>query len=651
MQSSRQRFVDYRARVSQQFRNGGKSPTDSAPDSQPGQMLSVEEDRRRRRKTRTFGQLLLAFVRLMGGERRLVVFALTTLTLATLLKLLPPAAIKLAIDYVLPGRPLPAEWLAWGVPSGREALLVWLGIGVVAISFVTTAIHVWGRWCATKAVNRLQVSLRKRAFEHAVRLPLHRVYQLKSGGAASLLREDAGGASELIFSMIYNPWRAIVQLVGSLLILVWVDWRLMLGGMLLVPIVYFTHRTWVNRIRPLYRDVRSQRQEIDSHATEAFGGMRVVRGFSGERAESSRFVRGNNMMVRQQLFVWWWARAIDILWETLIPLASTALLVYGGFRIIEGGLTLGDLTMFLFYLAMLLEPLATLAASATSFQNNLAGLDRVLDLLDEPSEMPANPAAVSLRGEPVAGRITFDNVSFAYPGSDRGILHSISLEVAPGETLALVGRSGAGKTTLCNLVARFYDPTSGSVRLDGRDLREIQVESYRSLLGIVEQDVFLFDGTIAENIGYAVRHATQDDIEHAARAAHAHEFITALERGYDTLIGERGVRLSGGQRQRLAIARALLADPRILILDEATSNLDSESERLIQESLHTLMQGRTCFVIAHRMSTISQADRIAVLEDGNLAELGTHMELMAGSTRYRHMVELQTETAWVGRDG
>lgn len=678
MTTSRRRFQEYRAKVARRHRrdaspggpaaaglsSNGHGTAEDAPAATSAtgrkeaasaiggqhQLAPAASADRRHRRSRSFWQLLSAFWGLMRDQRRVVIFALATLTVATLLKLVPPAAIKVAIDYVLADRPIPAAWLDWGLPESRPQLLIILGAGVVAVSFATTAIHLWGRWSATKAVNRLQVSLRKRAFEHAVRLPLHRVYQLKSGGAASLLREDAGSAADLIFSMLYNPWRAIVQLLGSLIVLVFVDWRMMVGGLLLVPIVYFTHRTWVNRIRPLYRDVRSQRQEIDGHATEAFGGMRVVRGFSGERVEAGRFVRGNNMMVRQQLFVWWWARAIDVIWETLIPLASTGLLVYGGYRILEGGLTLGDLTMFLFYLAMLLEPLATLAASAAGFQNSLAGLDRVLDLLDEPRELPSNPAAVSLARDKVAGRITFENVSFRYPGSERTILHDINLDVAPGETIALVGRSGAGKTTLCNLVARFYDPSEGAVRLDGRDLRDIQVESYRQLLGIVEQDVFLFDGTIAENIGYAVRHATREEIERAAQAAHAHEFIVDLEHGYDTLIGERGVRLSGGQRQRLAIARALLADPRILILDEATSNLDSESEQLIQESLRTLMQGRTCFVIAHRMSTIVLADRIAVLEHGRLVELGTHAELMSASTRYRHMVELQTEHAWVGRD-
>ena len=239
------------------------------------------------------------------------------------------------------------------------------------------------------------------------------------------------------------------------------------------------------------------------------------------------------------------------------------------------------------------------------------------------------------------GQIELRGVSFRYPDAGELVLSDINLTVQGGETIALIGRSGCGKTTLCNLIARFYDPTAGAVLFDGVDLRDIRLESYRQLLGIVEQDVFLFDGTIAENIAYAVRRATHSDIQRAAHVANAHEFIVALDHGYDTLVGERGVRLSGGQRQRLAIARAVLADPRILILDEATSNLDSESERLIQQSLVKLMKGRTSFVIAHRLSTVASAHRIVVIEAGRIVEIGAHEELLARDGPYRQMLELQ----------
>jgi len=353
--------------------------------------------------------------------------------------------------------------------------------------------------------------------------------------------------------------------------------------------------------------------------------------------------------------VWWLSRGVDVAWSLLIPLASALLLLWGGNRILNDmdqlqrglilpaqALTVGDLVMFLAYLAALLGPIAALAGSATALQNSLSGLDRVLDLLAESKEMPSKPGAIVVDRESVRGQVTLDNVSFAYEGSTRPVLENVTLDVQPGEMIALVGPSGAGKTTLCNLVARFYDPTAGSVRLDNTDLRDITAESFRRLLGIVEQDTFLFDGTIADNIAYGKRTATAEEIEHAARLANVHEFVDKLPQKYDSLIGERGVKLSGGQRQRLTIARAILADPKILILDEATSNLDTESERLIQGSLQTLMAGRTSFVIAHRLSTIASATRILVLENGRIVEQGRHDELMQASGRYRQMVDLQT---------
>lgn len=514
---------------------------------------------------------------------------------------------------------------------------------VVVVTLLATFVHLCSRWMATKAVNQTQVSIRRRVFEHAIKLPLNRVYDMKSGGVASLIREDAGGVADLIFSMLYNPWRAIIQFVGSLIILMLVDWKLMVGGLLLLPVVWITHRTWINRIRPLYRDVRKQRQRIDGNATETFGGIRVVRTFSRSRNESSRFVREGDFLVRQQLFTWWWTRIIETIWEVIIPLASTGLLLYGGYQIIGGELTLGDLMMFLIYLTMLLDPLAAMASSAVSFQNNLAGLDRILDVLEIDEELPIRDEAVTLRRADVQGAISIRDVSFAYPESEPIVLSNISLEVEAGQTVALVGRSGAGKTTLTNLIARFYDPHSGSICLDGRDLRDIELNSYRSLLGIVEQDVFLFDGSIRENISYSRRHVSQAELIAAAQAAAADEFIQRLPDGYDSIIGERGVKLSGGQRQRIAIARAILANPKILILDEATSNLDSESERLIQNSLAELLENRTAFVIAHRLSTITSADKIVVLDDGRVAEVGTHEELLQRDGHYRDMIHLQTD--------
>ncbi|QDT63543.1 ABC transporter ATP-binding protein [Calycomorphotria hydatis] len=631
IRSSRERFDEYRHKLQSKSAQSGYGHVDRG-------------DATKTTRSRSWRSLLTSFYGLLREQASAIVFALITLTISTVLGLIPPAATKLVIDSVLGEEPLP-EFLTPFLPGteSKPQLLAVIMAVVVLIGLVRVAVHLWGRWYATRAVKRVQMSVRKRVFEHAVRLPMGRVHELKSGGISSVLRNDCSSVGDLIFAMLYNPWRALIQLVGSLAILAVVDWRLLIGGLGLLPIVFVTHRTWIRKIRPQHRAVRKTREEVDAQATESFGGMRVVRAFSRERAEATRNMKAQHLMGRQELHVWWWTRIVEAIWETVIPLASAALLYYGGLQVLKGTLTLGDLMMFLVYLLMLLEPVAVLAQSAAQFQNSLSGLDRILDLLDEDREMPIDANTQQLERDQIHGAIRFEDVSFHYDSQGESwALRNIEFEAAAGEVIALVGRSGAGKTTLCNLVARFYDPSSGVVTLDGVDLKKFDVEQYRRLLGIVEQDVFLFDGTVAENIGYARRDATEAEIMQAAQIAHAHEFIERLPSGYDTIIGERGVKLSGGQRQRLAIARAVLADPKILILDEATSNLDTESERAIQAGLHELMGGRTCFVIAHRLSTIANADRILVLEDGHLVEAGSHDELMQSAGTYRDMVLLQT---------
>lgn len=613
----------------------------------------------KRKASRPFSVLMREFLRLLDGHRGKVLVAVTTVLIATGIGLITPIGAKITLDYVIAPTPEHLRTLEeWGWSERRVELGWWVALATLLVVGVSVLVATIGRYQLTRLNKLVQSDVRAKVFEHLSTLPLHKLSALKSGGVSSILRDDAGIVGEMLFSVLYNPLRALATLVGGLAAMAILDWRMLLGGLILLPAVWITHRTWIARIRPVYSAVKAARTNTDAQATEAFAGMRIVRAFDRRRGEAVRFAKNNHFMARQEMLVWWWSRIIEMIWMLIIPACTAIALAYGGSRVIEGKLTVGDIGAFLTYLGMILGPMELLVGTASQLQNGLAGWDRCLDILEEKPELTAEsqagvPTPVILQKPLVRGEVRFTDVSFTYPAGKEPVLSGINLHIPAGTTVALVGASGSGKTTLCNLVARFFDPSEGRIELDGVDLRSIDVGSYRRLLGIVEQDVFLFDGTVADNIAFADRDAPMARIIAAAEAANAHEFIQKLDKGYDTIIGERGVRLSGGQKQRVAIARALLADPKLLILDEATSNLDTQSERLIQASLSELMRERTSFVIAHRLSTIRDAGLIVVLRSGRIAEMGTHEELLERKGDYFAMLQVQLHTVkdFAGEEG
>jgi ATP-binding cassette subfamily B protein/subfamily B ATP-binding cassette protein MsbA len=549
--------------------------------------------------------------------------------LTALLSLVLPRATMYIIDVVLPQR----NW--------RQLHL--LGCGLLVLVLVQQTLDLWRNWRTARLNARVVFRVRQRLYAHLLRLPLHELSDLKSGGITSRLSGDVDSASGLVQMAVISPVVAGTKVLLTLAMLLWINWQMALAAAVLLPPIVALNLLYIRRIRPIYRSLRRDRQDIDGRVVETFGGIRVVRAFRRERTEAREYAVRHHTVIRKDLLARLLEHVVWSGWGFLLPVCGLIVIWVGGALVLHGSVTVGGILAFQMYIFMLLSPVSNLVQSYGQTQQGLAAMERVFDLLRRPIDQPDPPGAVS--APRVVDTLDFDGVWFAYRDAagreGPPVLRDVSLSVPGGSTVALVGPSGAGKTTFTNLVARFYDPTRGAIRLNGRDLREIQNQSYRRLLAIVQQDTFLFDGTIAENIAYGRRDATRAQIELAARRANADQFISGFPAGYETIVGERGIRLSGGQAQRISIARALLANPQILILDEATSNLDSESEHLIQASLRELVVGRTTFIIAHRLSTVVNADLIVVLENGEIIETGRHAELLARDGRYRAMVARQ----------
>ncbi|MGH9939952.1 MAG: ABC transporter ATP-binding protein, partial [Blastocatellia bacterium] len=437
----------------------------------------------------------------------------------------------------------------------------------------------------------------------------------------------------------------VVQLVGSCItavialgVLFYLNWRLTTLTIVVLAAFGGGLAYAFRKLRPMFRERGEIYSEITGRLGESLGGIRIVKAYTAEKREELVFARGAHKLFRNIAKSMTGVSAITAFSSVIIGAVGVVMITVGGHSVLSGQMTLGDLFMYVFFTGLMAMPVVEIAAIGTQITEAFAGLDRIREILGmqtEDEEDTRREALADMRGD-----VEFENVVFEY-NEGAPVLKGVSFRAAAGTTTALVGSSGSGKSTLISLVMNFNQPKSGGIRIDGRELTGVRLRDYRAYLGVVLQDNFLFDGAISENIRFSKPHATMDEIREVSRIAHCDEFIQGFEKGYDTIVGERGVKLSGGQRQRIAIARALLADPKILILDEATSSLDSESEAMIQEGLRTLRRGRTTFVIAHRLSTIRSADQILVLEDGEIVEHGTHEELLALSGRYKQLYDKQ----------
>ena len=534
-----------------------------------------------------------------------------------------PASTKVLIDEV--------------IGEGRSELLLWIALAAGVATLIQAATSYGLAIVLGVTAQRAINDLRMRLQQHVSRLPIDYFEDHKTGELISRVMNDAEGIRNLVGS-------GFVQLVGGMItsliamgVLFWLNWRLTLVTLFFLLLFASVMTVGFRRLRPIFRERWKLHAELQGRLNESFGGVRIVKAYTAEKREDRIFAKGAHKLLRNIIKSMVGVTSITSAASLLFGLVGLAMSIAGAREVLAGRMTVGDLFMFMVFTGLMVTPLVQMSSIGTQIAEAFAGLDRVREVLSEARE--GEGAGRRPLGE-VVGDLAFEHVFFEYK-EGVPVLRDVSFETPAGTTTALVGSSGAGKSTVISLVMAFREPQGGRITVDGRDLAEISLHDFRSQLGVVLQDDFLFDGTIAENISYSRFGSTRHQLEQAGRLAHCDQFVDGFEDGYDTVIGERGVKLSGGQRQRVTIARAMLANPRLLILDEATSSLDSESEMLIQEGLQRLKRGRTTFVIAHRLSTIMDADQILVMEQGEIVERGTHEELLAAGGRYRALYDRQ----------
>ena len=561
---------------------------------------------------------------LIWTHRRRLAVGLALMVINRLAGLVLPATSKYLMDNVF--------------KQGQWDLLPKLALAVGVAAIIDSVTSFANSQILGVAAQRAITDMRKDVEAHVMRLPIRYFDSTKSGVLISRVMNDADGIRNLVGTGLVQLTGSILTAIMALSVLVYLNWKLTVATIVILGTFGGGMATAFKRLRPLFRERGQIQAEVTGRLAETLGGVRIVKAYTAEKREELVFARGAHRLFRNVASTVTGTSAVMAFSSLVIAAIGIAMMLIGGASIRAGQMTIGDFFMYFTFTAMITMPVIQLASIGTQLSEAFAGLDRIREIRKMATEDEEDAARAPLPN--VRGEVEFDAVDFEYnPGVP--VLKQVSFKAPAGSTTALVGSSGSGKSTLISLVMTFNRPRSGRVLVDRHDLTTIKLRDYRENLGVVLQDNFLFDGTIAANIAYARPHATRDDIKAVSRIAHCDEFIEGFEQGYDTIVGERGVRLSGGQRQRVAIARAILADPKILILDEATSSLDSESESMIQDGLKALRKGRTTFVIAHRLSTIRSSDQILVLEHGEIVERGTHEELLALNGRYRQLYDKQ----------